>query len=992
MSDFTPVHNHLVIGLGGTGGKIIRDLRKIIESDTSPRGDVNFEYLYMDTGSDIIKETAQWRVLGKTVELAQSQYLLSTAADLRPVLDNLEAYVGLKHWVQPRSAFDNVDSGTANAGQRRKLGRVLFARNAEKFMNMVKDRVRVLTSIQNANNLSFHIVCGLAGGTGSGSVIDVVSLLRDTYPDAGRNWIIVYAFLPEKDPSFGDENGRYYANGYAALTELNALAVGAYQPYNVITGERVPKHDIFFNSCYLVNNENERGTVADVQKELPRIVAEFLYQKTLGLNWQGLDRAEKSENGNNDPECAVDDTKTAERSKRFITFGIKRVVVPEDEIRESLTYSFAKEVTSQLMFNNWRDGVGYAEEERSQDYQSYVRQPDQINRWHLSDDHLTLSIGILPDDASNARWKKIGEFWTGFIATQKQDIKSEISKQRWLDELIKVCEDMYDNSYRNLGGVRKFYETKAKARDEIAAHMVRDIERELFGDWRNGHRSLAEARKVIDTLFSSLDERLKNIDSTISRVREQEQTAARKKSDLVTEWSRVGFISDLLGKGEKLFNSAAENLIDIYTCRTAAESWSFAKKLLEAVMTKLTELRFSVDQMQQRLAKATLQFHKGIDSRLQKAESSFQERLFNTEAIEQVRKALILDELAQKSRIQQVRVKIIEKAGPNVDSFARLNDKVGEESLIAVLEEGAKETVTSAHNELAATTKKVLGVNIVERLYEEFAANDEDLRRYVKDIINSSGVFLTFEPAEEDKGGIGTDGYPKHKKTSGLFLPACKEKQAFRTKLADLFEANKLSEDFHIISEGARDNELVMVRLDNLFPLRFAKPLGFLRQAYNRLLKDKEREFLHGEGSGEHLPPLYIPSAEAVADGKRHYVVLARLLGLLVDRPNVATGRMETVLRHDDADGLPAEKIVGSSFDETLATRDVGLITAIATQVIAVLDGAKFRHVDQKNAAFDNYRHFITDVLAAVGGNLQDPKYVLLRTMTTPIKEALKLV
>lgn len=991
MSNFSPVHNHLIVGLGGTGGKIIRDLRKVIESDTHARTDVNFEYLYMDTGSDVIKESAEWRVLGKSVELDQSQFLLSTAADLRPVLDNLEAYDGLKHWVRPREAFDSVDSGTANAGQRRKLGRVLFARNAAKFLAMTKDRVRVLKAVRNTSDLTFHIVCGLAGGTGSGSVVDVVSMLRNEYPDAARNRIIVYAFLPEKDPSFGDENGRYYANGYAALTELNALAVGAYQPHNVITGERIPKHEIFFNSCYLVNNENERGTVADVQKELPRIVAEFLYQKTLGLNWQGLDRAEKSENGNNDPEPAIDNAASSERSKRFITFGIKRVVVPEEEIKESLTYSFAKEAASQLMFNNWRDGIGFAEEERPQDHQSYVRQPEQVNRWHLGDEHLTLSVGILPDDANNMRWKKIGEFWTSFVATQKQDIKTEISKQRWLDELVKVCEDMYDNSYRNLGGVRKFYDTKAKAREEIAAHVTREIERELFGEWKTGHRSLAEARKLIDTLLMSLEERLKGIDSTITRAREQEETAARKRSEIVAEWSRVGFVSDLLGKGEKLFNSAAENLIDIYTCRTTAEGWMFAKKLMEAVITKLTELRYNVDQMQQRLAKATQQFSKGIDSRLQKTESSFQEKLFNAEAIDSVRKALILDEQAQKARIQGVRMKIIAQGGSQVDSFARLIDKVGEDALIAALEEGSKETVISAHNELAASTKKVLGVNIVERLYEEYGANDEELRRYVKELINNAGVFLTFEPAEEDKSGPGTDAYPKHKKTSGLFLPACKEKQEFRNKLADLFEANKLSEDFYIVSEGARDNELVVVRLDNLFPLRFAKPLGFLRRAYDRLLKDKEREFLHGEGDGTHLPPLYIPTTAAVAEGKRHYIVLAKLLGLLVDRPNVATGRMETVLSFDDEDGLPAEQVLATSFNALLETNDVKVLTEVEKQVLMVLDGTKYRHVDGKAEAFDMFRQFVKDVLTSVGGDQQDSKFQMVKGMTAPIKATLKI-
>jgi Tubulin like len=74
--------------------------------------------------------------------------------------------------------------------------------------------------------VTFHVCCGLAGGTGSGTVVDVVSQLRDLYPHEGYR-IIIYAFLPEEyphPPNKAKEN--YHANGYAALTELNALAAG----------------------------------------------------------------------------------------------------------------------------------------------------------------------------------------------------------------------------------------------------------------------------------------------------------------------------------------------------------------------------------------------------------------------------------------------------------------------------------------------------------------------------------------------------------------------------------------------------------------------------------------------------------------------------------------------------------------------------------------------------------------------------------------------
>ena len=108
-------------------------------------------------------------------------------------------------------------------------------------------------------NTVFHVCCGLAGGTGSGSVVDAVSQIRANNPDT-RYKIIIYALLPERDPDGNKAGPNYHANGYAALAELNALAVGAYQPYDIsgLSSGRLSLQDPF-NCCYLFTDENEAG-------------------------------------------------------------------------------------------------------------------------------------------------------------------------------------------------------------------------------------------------------------------------------------------------------------------------------------------------------------------------------------------------------------------------------------------------------------------------------------------------------------------------------------------------------------------------------------------------------------------------------------------------------------------------------------------------------------------------------------------------------------
>ena len=59
-------NSHLIVGLGGNGGKIIREVRKIHHAgrDEKPGLDVDFEYLYLDTSDDELSKKDEWKVLG----------------------------------------------------------------------------------------------------------------------------------------------------------------------------------------------------------------------------------------------------------------------------------------------------------------------------------------------------------------------------------------------------------------------------------------------------------------------------------------------------------------------------------------------------------------------------------------------------------------------------------------------------------------------------------------------------------------------------------------------------------------------------------------------------------------------------------------------------------------------------------------------------------------------------------------------------------------
>lgn len=996
--------NHMIIGLGGTGGKIIRDIRKAIAMDTVPNDEVFFEYLYMDSSSEMMGfDDPKWKILGKSVQLSQSQQLLIEGAGLSGLLADVDAYPNIRSWIEPLDVIKNIAKSnvdSAQGGQRRKLGRFLFACSARTFVGKIADRVEELRKKNNNSLITFHVCVGLAGGTGSGSVVDVVSQIRKLYPDPKDYRILIYALLPDEQPKAGWNSGNYHANGYAALAELNALAVGSLHPFDVAgSGKRLTDlGGIVFNGCYLFSNENESNIFVDVDDALPKIVADFIYQKTLGLDWKELRRAENSENGDKADEVAVGGGRN-ERSKRFLTFGIRRLMVPQDEIREYLSYNFAAQSARQFMYNNWIEGQGYSNEARPRSHHEEVTSPDAQNRWSITDEHLTLSLGILPDDVKNSRWKQIADFWTNVVPQHKLDIQnSNPKKTAWIDELKKRCDQIYSEGYRALGGVRKFYEIKLKDKTDIARHVRNTIEQELFDDWRTGNRSLSEISKLLGALSELLEEKLSHVDDRIVKLRTQSEDASARVSEVVQEWSKVNWISDMLGKGDKLFNKAAEYLTQLYIYRTYGEAWLFAKKLLEELNQQMIDLRGEVEKMLATMSTIAQDFDRQVRTRLAEDKSdskSHRQRIYNRDAVFAVNKRLLIDEGTQKKQTQEARARLIAMLGEDQKGFAAFNQRVDPSAMQSTLEECSEEQAMTAHAVLGAEHQQVMNMNIIEKLFEEYGANDEALATFVRKTISHAGVYLTFDDQEERKQGPGTDTEDKHIRTAGLFLPPAKDRGPFAAKVRRLFEENKTTNAFDVITEGTRENEITFIRVDNLFPLRFARATKFLKQKYEERISASpaNKYLLHGEGDGVDLLPLFIPAMGGLKAQKRSMLLVARALSLITDRKSGATGKTETVFLYQNEDGLDDELVLGKTFLEGAdeISLDLDELGMIERRVKHMLDERSMKHEDARREIYKKVVDLINEVKVACGGDLHDPIYKRFAAESKQVKALLEL-
>lgn len=248
--------NHLIIGLGGTGGNILREFRRRSYEHFGthhPEGDTKIDYIYVDSSEDDLKAS--------NLDPNQKVNIHGMGGS---VLDNLQAYPSMRAFItdEDRAILKQDDQvsmiiDTGIGGQRRRFGRMLLANNVmtdpqNGFSAVLNDRIIKMThNAAEQANITFHICAGLAGGTGSGSIIDTIAQLHKIISPMGNAFdVFLYLYVPEIIVAARYDAGYYHANGYAALREINAIAIEKYHPTDIGGDISSDRKNTPFNKWY----------------------------------------------------------------------------------------------------------------------------------------------------------------------------------------------------------------------------------------------------------------------------------------------------------------------------------------------------------------------------------------------------------------------------------------------------------------------------------------------------------------------------------------------------------------------------------------------------------------------------------------------------------------------------------------------------------------------------------------------------------------------
>lgn len=284
----------LVVGLGGTGAKVVRELKR-------KYGDVPLlAYLVIDSDGSEKK--------GEGVELSDEEFLyIGISGKIGDIIERLpglaeEQRKEVRGRLLPKEPSDELrmhfsSDLTKGAKQIRCLGRLTLFYNVEQVYERLQELMNSIKKpeeVTKARNMGYRvdtrdsrvfIVSSLGGGCGSGIFLDVAYLVKyismfTTSFEINGVFVLPSAF---RDTSIRGDAVR--ANTYAALMELDKyMSEGG---FNCVyrEGVRIEDGGRPFKYVYLVSGSTEGGVGLDIW-DVTRIVAEVI-SLNIGLSRVG---------------------------------------------------------------------------------------------------------------------------------------------------------------------------------------------------------------------------------------------------------------------------------------------------------------------------------------------------------------------------------------------------------------------------------------------------------------------------------------------------------------------------------------------------------------------------------------------------------------------------------------------------------------------------------------------------------------------------------
>lgn len=939
-------HNLLLIGLGGTGSAVVRELKKQLYVEWRSRGGTgsypeiyNFQEdfgkekvesrvatLSIDSNArDLSGEgelSRKWRVFGETLRLGDREKVLIDPSGINRILDSIERYPGIQPWIHDDMPFvRDITRGTtepAGCNQIRRMGRLALANgnNIKNVMEAVADRLSQLSSGGQVG-AEIHIACTLAAGTGSGSLIDVIMQIQKYLKSQpGQYSLFIHGFATAKD--VGDVNtGNFYANQYAALSELNALRLASYHPWDITAKTKptrlsVPLPDEIsgdlpgtFRSVALITDTTEGNTDVPLNHQIDN-VAEFIFQlsvRQMGDVPKELRDALTLEDRKDHPA----DANGGNRSTAFIGYGVQRAAIPEREIREKLVYTFGRQFVLKMLYNNWDDRFRDSPRNFSED--GFVDSRRGI--WKVAREHLYLDR--VEDITGQPEFPSYETEWREELSRQADRVRAFgddfNSRKGWLSDFDRRAEDVWDKGFRlrgHSGGVVDYFrirrepaEIRTRAKN-LRAILEKDLLQHL--ESMDPEYPLHHLPKAIGFLLGRIESERVKFGQETTEAGEHIIEVDRHRGETRQEYQKIGRLA--MGKHQRLFSIYCDSSIRFYYWRTVQLAFEYAQDFCLALIEELKSLQQEIILFDTRLKQIGSMFETEIAARIsQDVLDEKREEIDYLVDADYVNKAIresfecdqsIQDQNADITidTLKQLRGDRFEFAAYNEKIPVDDHDKVGG-LLVDELRRVSEQNAIEAHRKIRednADFDGIFGQNLVLKLYNDYGGQvDGGLEEWLRHLIDRAMPMVSFDPNEEPMD-LPTQG-PILRRC--VFVPQCKSvpkefEQRLQQKIKSIRGNNNVPTYYKSVPEDRNPGEIVIITVAFFFAARHTRVVHGLKDHYlQRLDQNSEKEShrayfnVHTETHHPRLPDLMKQSRHRVLEEQFAPVLLASALGLM---------------------------------------------------------------------------------------------------------------
>lgn len=604
--------NHLFIGLGGQGGNTIAELRKVIESrdndvKTLRNKGQQWDYLYIDSSRDVSNVRKTWTHFGKDLSLQPDSFLYLKEDGTSIDADSLALKPDVAPWIGNTTILKEFLRGTqgiVGANQRRRLGRLLFARNAERIRTACQQKISPMLSA--SFRCAIHIFASLAGGTGSGCLIDLITSLRTAYPNASTDdGFPIFLYLYTTEQKFpASQVGCFHENQAAVLRDLNALACEKYHPHllgTAIGGERFALQQPV-TQIILSSQLSSRSQMLSLEQQ-HQIVAEATFERIFCYSTGNLSPIQQQGITGEDKIAAFpgEPAQNPLRTFRFGSLGMRRWEVPIDEIKELLAADLAHTCLNHLLYQNWNDRTGPSAEKLQSSIPGYSSLVSAIQN--------TIDI----EKAETSHLKPLIESLKDDVRSYHEGMSREKFANADLEDYERGIRDRFQNHLSGQG-VELVFQTLQSTRPERLARIEDAIHDNLRSAWYRSNASLGLA--YFHDALVDLQQRIRDSIGNTKISSKDDQLVSDRMQLRMREWRKMTPLSRPL-RQEALAAAHRENTLDLLRQDLRRRVAKEDNELLDSVAKLLGSLAVEYRRASDTLAEKSLGFANRRDQFLQ---------------------------------------------------------------------------------------------------------------------------------------------------------------------------------------------------------------------------------------------------------------------------------------------------------------------------------------------------------------------------------------